>query len=125
MRIENLDKNTNKLRYFIAFSYNGASFFGFQIQPNEISVQETLEKALSVLLREDIKITGAGRTDTGVHAKKMYAHFETSNEPGDQLVHKLNSFYHQVLLFRKSFRYLKICMHDLVHCTELMNTIFR
>lgn len=70
MRIENLDKNTNKLRYFIAFSYNGASFFGFQIQPNEISVQETLEKALSVLLREDIKITGAGRTDTGVHAKK-------------------------------------------------------
>ncbi|HFK5546575.1 TPA: tRNA pseudouridine(38-40) synthase TruA [Elizabethkingia anophelis] len=92
MRIENLDKNTNKLRYFIAFSYNGASFFGFQIQPNEISVQETLEKALSVLLRENIKITGAGRTDTGVHAKKMYAHFETSNEPGDQLVHKLNSF---------------------------------
>lgn len=70
MHIENPDKNTNKLRYFIAFSYNGASFFGFQIQPNEISVQETLEKALSTLLREDIKITGAGRTDTGVHAKK-------------------------------------------------------
>ena len=92
MCIENLDKNTNKLRYFIAFSYNGASFCGFQIQPNEPSVQETMEKALSMLLREDIKIVGAGRTDTGVHATKMYAHFETEKVPDDQLVYKLNSF---------------------------------
>ncbi|MCL8034349.1 hypothetical protein M8831_33835, partial [Pseudomonas aeruginosa] len=48
--------------------------------------------ALSMLLREDIKIVGAGRTDTGVHATKMYAHFETEKVPDDQLVYKLNSF---------------------------------
>ena len=58
------------MRYFIEFSYNGSTFFGYQIQPNEISVQEELEKALSTILRTEIKTTGAGRTDTGVHAKK-------------------------------------------------------
>ena len=62
------------MRYFIEFSYNGAHFFGYQIQPKQISVQEVLEKALSTLLREDIKTTGAGRTDTGVHARKIFAH---------------------------------------------------
>ena len=61
------------MRYFIEFSYNGSTFFGYQIQPNEISVQEELEKALSTILRTEIKTTGAGRTDTGVHAKKMFS----------------------------------------------------
>jgi len=80
------------LRYFIEFSYNGKNYFGYQIQPNQISVQEELEKALSTLLREKIKTTGAGRTDTGVHAKKMFAHFETSQVLSGQLSHQLNSF---------------------------------
>ncbi|WP_394350834.1 tRNA pseudouridine(38-40) synthase TruA [Elizabethkingia argenteiflava] len=80
------------MRYFIVFSYNGASFFGFQKQPNQISVQETLEHALTILLRENIKIVGAGRTDTGVHAKKMYAHFDTQNNLAADLVPRLNSF---------------------------------
>lgn len=81
-----------KLRYFIEFSYNGKNYFGYQIQPNEISVQEELEKALSTILREEIKITGAGRTDTGVHAKKMYAHFDTDLVLSENLPHQLNSF---------------------------------
>jgi tRNA pseudouridine38-40 synthase len=80
------------LRYFIEFSYNGKNYFGYQIQPNDISVQEELEKALSTILREPIKTTGAGRTDTGVHAKKMFAHFETEQVFSDQLNHKMNSF---------------------------------
>lgn len=80
------------MRYFIEFSYNGKNYFGYQIQPKEISVQEELEKALSTLLREKIKTVGAGRTDTGVHAKKMFAHFETEQTVGDKLVHQLNSF---------------------------------
>lgn len=80
------------MRYFIQFSYNGKDFFGYQIQPKEISVQETLEKTLSTLLREQIKTTGAGRTDTGVHAKKMFAHFETSQSLPADLVKRLNSF---------------------------------
>lgn len=59
-------------------AYNGTTFHGWQIQPNGISVQETLEKALSLILKETIALTGAGRTDAGVHAKKMVAHFDTS-----------------------------------------------
>ncbi len=80
------------MRYFIEFSYNGSSFFGYQIQPNEISVQEELEKALSTILRTEIKTTGAGRTDTGVHAKKMFAHFDVESEVSENLVYQLNSF---------------------------------
>lgn len=80
------------MRYFIEFSYNGSTFFGYQIQPNEISVQEELEKALSTLLRSEIKTTGAGRTDTGVHAKKMFAHFDWEGALQENLVYQLNSF---------------------------------
>ncbi len=80
------------MRYCIEFSYHGKNYFGYQIQPREISVQETLEKALSTILREEIKTTGAGRTDTGVHAKKMFAHFDTEKKLDDDLPRKLNSF---------------------------------
>ena len=48
------------MRYFIEFSYNGKNYFGYQIQPDAVSVQEELEKALSTILREEIKTTGAG-----------------------------------------------------------------
>ena len=81
------------MRYFIKFAYNGKNYFGYQIQPNAISVQETLEKALSLLLREQISIVGAGRTDSGVHAKEMFAHFDIETEiDSPTLVKKLNSF---------------------------------
>ena len=80
------------LRYFIEFSYNGKNYFGYQIQPKDVSVQEELEKALSTILREEIKTVGAGRTDTGVHAKKMFAHFDTDQAVDNQLCHRLNSF---------------------------------
>ncbi|ETN94951.1 tRNA pseudouridine(38-40) synthase TruA [Zhouia amylolytica] len=81
------------MRYFLEFSYNGKNYHGWQIQPNGITVQEMLEKALSTLLRKEIKVIGAGRTDTGVHAKQMYAHFDV-DESLDVLVlqKKLNSF---------------------------------
>lgn len=80
------------MRYFIEFSYHGKNYFGYQIQPREITVQEELEKALSTILREEIKTTGAGRTDTGVHAKKMFAHFDTEQDLDKNLPQKLNSF---------------------------------
>ena len=63
-------------RYFITLSYDGSKYHGWQIQPNGSSVQETLEKAISILLREPIAIIGAGRTDAGVHARMMVAHFD-------------------------------------------------
>jgi len=64
------------LRYFIELSYVGTNYHGWQSQPNAVTIQEQLEKALSLLLRSSVKITGAGRTDAGVHARQMYAHFE-------------------------------------------------
>lgn len=81
------------MRYFIKLAYNGTAYHGWQIQPNAASVQETLNKAFSVLLNSEINLMGAGRTDTGVHAREMYAHFDCEN-PFDipKLVHKLNSF---------------------------------
>ena len=81
------------MRYFIKLAYNGTNYHGWQIQPNAASVQETLNHALSVLLNVPIETTGAGRTDTGVHAKEMYAHFDIDTVIEVQtLVHKLNSF---------------------------------
>lgn len=91
------------MRYFIEFSYNGSAYFGYQIQPRQVSVQEELEKALSTILREPIKTTGAGRTDTGVHAKKMFAHFETEKIPDDNLVYKLNSFLSENIAIKRIF----------------------
>lgn len=63
-------------RYFIYMAYDGAAYHGWQSQPNASSVQQTLEQALSTVLRQDISVTGAGRTDTGVHARLMVAHFD-------------------------------------------------
>ncbi|WP_243347997.1 tRNA pseudouridine(38-40) synthase TruA [Parabacteroides sp. FAFU027] len=80
------------MRYFIYLSYNGKNYCGWQIQPNGITVQEELEKALSTILRHPVSITGAGRTDTGVHAALMVAHFDTKVPLDDpaQLCEKLN-----------------------------------
>jgi len=80
------------LRYFIELSYNGKAYHGWQIQPNAITVQEVLENALSKLLQSNISVIGAGRTDAGVHASQMFAHFDTDNLVEDILVFKLNSF---------------------------------
>ena len=84
-------------RYFVTFSYDGTRYHGWQIQPNGDSVQERLQQALSILLREKVVVTGAGRTDAEVHAKMMVAHFDTTAafmaEEGincDQLAYKLN-----------------------------------
>lgn len=64
------------MRYFIYLAYDGTNYHGWQIQPDANSVQEVLQKALSVLLRQEVEIVGAGRTDAGVHARQMVAHFE-------------------------------------------------
>lgn len=79
------------MRYFIYLSYDGARYHGWQIQPNDISVQEVLNKALSTLLREPIEVTGAGRTDAGVNASLMVAHFDCQQATDNgQLTYRLN-----------------------------------
>jgi tRNA pseudouridine38-40 synthase len=81
------------LRYFVDFSYHGASYHGWQAQPNASSVQETLAQAFSLLLATPISLMGAGRTDAGVHAKKMVAHFDSPlSVDKEHLVARLNGF---------------------------------
>lgn len=74
---------TGKQRYFIELAYDGTSYHGWQMQQNAVSVQELLNKALTTILRQEIETTGCGRTDTGVHAREFFAHFdaEGANEP--------------------------------------------
>lgn len=78
-------------RYMIFLAYDGTAYHGWQIQPHSTSVQEELQKALSTLLRTDIEVVGAGRTDTGVHARRMAAHFDFAEElDTKQTAYKLN-----------------------------------
>lgn len=78
-------------RYFIYLSYDGSAYHGWQVQPNGNSIQACMSSALSILMRRDVDVTGAGRTDAGVHASMMVAHFD-SVEPLDtiQIADKLN-----------------------------------
>ena len=79
------------MRYFIELSYNGKKYHGWQIQPDVISIQEKLNFTVSTVLQEKIEVVGAGRTDTGVHAAQMFAHFDTKNELKGDITYKLNS----------------------------------
>jgi tRNA pseudouridine38-40 synthase len=63
-------------RYFVELAYNGSNYHGWQVQPNAVTVQEILEKALSTYFRSNIETVGCGRTDTGVHASQFFAHFD-------------------------------------------------
>lgn len=78
-------------RFFIHLAYNGSAYHGWQVQPGSVTVQQRLEEALAVLLKEQVRTTGCGRTDTGVHASDFYAHFESGqlSDP-DWLVYKIN-----------------------------------
>ena len=82
------------LRYFIHLAYNGSCYHGWQIQPHSPSVQQTVEQCLSLKLGQTVSITGCGRTDTGVHARNYYAHFdlEQSIENPEVLANQMNAF---------------------------------
>ncbi|MBQ3539444.1 MAG: tRNA pseudouridine(38-40) synthase TruA [Bacteroidaceae bacterium] len=78
-------------RYFIQFSYDGAAYHGWQIQPNARTVQQTLEEALATIVRTHIPLTGAGRTDSGVNATRMTAHADLpDNTDTTRLIYRLN-----------------------------------
>ena len=80
------------MRYFIELQYEGAAYCGWQRQPDQRTVQGTIEDALTMLLRQPTEIVGAGRTDTGVNASFYTAHFDTEREiDGAFIAHKLNA----------------------------------
>ncbi|MFK5981417.1 MAG: tRNA pseudouridine(38-40) synthase TruA [Flavobacteriaceae bacterium] len=93
------------MRYFIELAYNGKNYHGWQIQPDTITVQGVLEKALSVLLRKELQVVGAGRTDAGVHAKQLFAHFDFDEiDDVSDLHFKLNSFLPKDISIQKIFQ---------------------
>jgi len=82
-------------RYFIIISFKGTSYCGWQLQPNTVTVQKVLDEALSTIMRENISTTGAGRTDSGVHASFFCAHFDSAKSDLDKrenLIHRLNRY---------------------------------
>ncbi|CAM1339490.1 tRNA pseudouridine(38-40) synthase TruA [Tenacibaculum aestuarii] len=79
------------MRYFIELAYNGKNYHGWQVQPHAISVQEVINKAISTILRQEVNIVGAGRTDAGVHASQMFAHFDVESPLNDNFTYKLNA----------------------------------
>ena len=74
------------MRYFIRFAYDGTAFHGSQRQPNGITVQETMEQALAMIFREEVPLTFAGRTDAGVHAREMFAHFDLPDKDNSKFL---------------------------------------
>jgi tRNA pseudouridine38-40 synthase len=80
-------------RYFIELAYQGETFHGWQLQNNAVTVQELVNKSLSICLKTEIETTGCGRTDTGVHASQYFAHFDFTDEIKDldKLKYSLNA----------------------------------
>ena len=80
------------MRYFVEASYRGTKYAGWQRQPEDLSVQQVLEEAFSLILREPIEITGCGRTDAGVHAQQFYFHFDTDHVFTPELLLRFNKY---------------------------------
>ncbi|MET2985826.1 tRNA pseudouridine(38-40) synthase TruA [Aureibaculum conchae] len=92
------------MRYFIELSYNGKNYHGWQAQPNAITVQETVTKALSTILRVKVDTIGAGRTDAGVHALQLFAHFDVANAfDENQITKKANAFLPEDIVVKNVF----------------------
>lgn len=103
------------MRYFIRLAYDGTPYHGWQRQPNAVSVQQVLEEALSTVMRCPIAVTGAGRTDTGVNAREMYAHFDIDTEVAD--TRRL-----AISLDRMCGR--SICVYDVMRVPDTMHARF-
>lgn len=80
------------MRYFLEISFKGSQYVGWQVQPNGISIQQKMDEALSVILRDQIHCIGCGRTDAGVHASQFYLHFDTANEFPENFLHRINNY---------------------------------
>ena len=99
------------MRYFIELSYNGKDYHGWQNQPNAISVQQLVEEALSTLLKRKVAIVGAGRTDAGVHASQLFAHFDEDKEiETAEFIYKLNAILPKTIVINDVFK-VKPDMH--------------
>lgn len=93
-----------KTRYFLQIAYNGAQYHGWQVQPNSTTIQEVFEDRLRKKIREEVRTHGCGRTDTGVHARKFFLHFDTEQVLDKSLVREMNSFLPRDISVIKMFK---------------------
>ena len=99
------------MRFFIELAFDGTNYHGWQVQPNANTVQNELNNALSKILNKTIEVVGAGRTDAGVHAKQLFAHFDFSeNIDTESLKNKLNGFLNKDIVIKNIFY-----VHDETH----------
>jgi tRNA pseudouridine38-40 synthase len=92
------------LRYFLDISYKGTAFHGWQKQPNAHTVQESLEDAMKVVLRQPVDLTGSGRTDTGVHALQQMVHFDIDRSLDQDFIYKLNHILPESIVANRLYR---------------------
>jgi len=106
------------MRFFFEIAYHGSHYAGWQSQKNAVGVQEIVESSLSKILREDVKIVGSGRTDTGVHCKQQFFHVDiTASFRYDDLQHRLNAFLPRDIVIN-SIQPVKPDAHARYHATE-------
>jgi len=99
------------MRFFIELAFDGTNYHGWQVQPNANTVQNELNQAISKILNYTIEVVGAGRTDAGVHAKQLFAHFDFSeNIDTESLKNKLNGFLSKDIVIKDIFH-----VHDDTH----------
>jgi tRNA pseudouridine38-40 synthase len=91
------------LRYVLEIAYNGTNYHGWQMQPNNITVQETLEKELSKILKSETAIMGCGRTDTGVHATQFFLHFDYDELLPERFIFRLNQMLPKDIAIKRAF----------------------
>lgn len=91
------------MRYFAELAYLGTHYYGWQKQPKQISVQQVIEEGLSRLLNAPIEVVGCGRTDTGVHAKQYFLHFDSEETDTEKLCFRLNKFLPKDISFKRIF----------------------
>ncbi|MDC0561040.1 tRNA pseudouridine(38-40) synthase TruA [Bacteroidia bacterium] len=91
------------MRYVLEIAYNGTNYHGWQMQPNNITVQETLEKELSKILKSETAIMGCGRTDTGVHATQFFLHFDYDELLPERFIFRLNQMLPKDIAIKRAF----------------------
>lgn len=111
------------MRYFSELSYKGTSYHGWQRQPNGVSVQETIENALTTILGETIGVVGCGRTDAGVHASQYFLHFDFEKPFPKSFIDRLNKFLPKDISIKQISRLTMMRMHGTMLYQEAMSTI--
>lgn len=111
------------MRFFIELSYKGTNYAGFQVQENALTVQQEVEKALLVFYKKDIQLTGSSRTDSGVHARQNYFHFDEDLQVLPEHIYNLNAILPQDIVIKRIFE-VSSDLHSRFHAVHRLYHYF-